>query len=83
MMRNPSTASGQGVARASHDSMTASAMNNYTQIIAHSYAMVAGSRLHGLMPSTVIVRYIPLFSLSLSILMTLLLQCVLRVDRAV
>jgi hypothetical protein len=59
MMRNPSTASGQGVARASHDSMTASGTSNYTRIIARSYAMVAGSRLHGLMPSIVIVRYIP------------------------
>jgi hypothetical protein len=58
MMRSPSTASGQGVARASHDSMTASATSNYTRIIAHSYAMVAGSRLHVLMPSIVIVRYI-------------------------
>ena len=58
-MRSPFTASGQGVARASHDSMTASVTSNYTRIIAHSYAMVAGSRLHGLMPSIVIVCYIP------------------------
>ncbi len=68
MMRSPSTASGQGVARALHDSMTASAMSNCTRIIARSYAMVAGSRLHGLMPSIVIVRYIPQFALGLPIL---------------
>jgi hypothetical protein len=71
MMRSRSTASGQDVARASHDSMTASAMSNYTRIIAHSYAMVAGSRLHGLMPSIVIVRYILQFALGLPILIRL------------
>ena len=71
MMRNPSTASGQGVARASHDSMTASATNNYTRIIAHSYAMAAGSRLPGLMPSIVIVRYNPQSALDLPILIRL------------
>jgi hypothetical protein len=68
MMRSPSTASGQGVVRASHDSMTASATSNYTRIIAHSYAMVAGSRLRGLMPSIVIVRCIPQFAVDLPIL---------------
>lgn len=65
-MRSLSIASGQGVVRASHDSMTASATSNYTRIIAHSYAMVAGSRLHGLMPSIVIVRYIQQFALASS-----------------
>jgi hypothetical protein len=58
MMKSPSIASGRGVARALHDSMTASATSNYTRIIARSYAMVAGSHLHDLMPSIVIVRYI-------------------------
>jgi hypothetical protein len=58
-MKNPSTASGQGVARASHDSMIASATSNYTRIIVHSYATVVGSRLHGLTPSIVIVRSVP------------------------
>jgi len=53
-MKSPSNASGQGAARASHDSMIASDMNNYTPTIAHSYAMVAGSHLHGLTPSIVI-----------------------------
>jgi hypothetical protein len=71
MMRSPSTASGQGVARASHDSTTASATSNYTPIIVHSYAMVAGSRLHGLMLSIVIVRYIPQFARSLPVLIRL------------
>jgi hypothetical protein len=73
MMRSPSIASGQGVARALHDSMTASATSNYTRIIAHSYAMVAGSRLHGLMPSIVIVRFIPQFALAPPILIGLYL----------
>jgi hypothetical protein len=53
-MKSPSNASGQGAAKASHDSMIASDMNNYTPTTAHSYAMVAGSHLHGLMPSIVI-----------------------------
>jgi len=56
-MKNPSSASGQGVARASPDSMTASATNSYTRIIAHSHVKVVGSHLRGLMPSTGIVRY--------------------------
>lgn len=64
MMRSLSIASGPGVVRASHDSMTASATSNYTRIIAHSYAMAARSRLHGLMPSIVIVRYIQQFALA-------------------
>jgi len=63
-MRNLSNASGQGVAKASHDSMIASDMSNYTRIIAHSYAMVAESHLHGLMPSIVIVRYAPLIRIT-------------------
>jgi len=71
MMRSPSTASGLGVARALLDSMTASATSNYTRIIALSYAMVAGSRLPGLMLSIVIVRYIPPFALGLPILIIL------------
>jgi hypothetical protein len=61
-MRSLSNASGQGVAKASHDSMIASDMSNYTRIIAHSYARVAGSHLHGLMPSIVIVRYTSLYA---------------------
>src|ERR1700730_12401676 len=59
-MRNPSNASGQGVAKVSHDNTTASATNSYTRIIGHLHARVAGSRLHGLMPLTVIVRYVSL-----------------------
>lgn len=68
MMKNPSTASGQGVARASHDSMTASAMNNYTRIIVHSYAMAAGSRSHGLTPLIVIVSSFPRIAIGLPVL---------------
>ena len=62
-MRNLSNASGQGVAKASHDSMIASDMSNYTRIIARSYATAAESHLHGLMPSIVIVRFAPLYVL--------------------
>ena len=62
MMKNLSTASGQGVARASHGSMTASAMNNYIRITAHSFARVAGNRLQGLTPLIVIVRCLPQFA---------------------
>jgi hypothetical protein len=71
MMRNLSTASGQGVARALHDSMTASATSNYTRIIVHSYARVAGSRSHGLTPLIVIVRYVPQFLLGVTVLIKL------------
>jgi hypothetical protein len=56
-MRNLFNASGQGVAKASHDSTIASDTSNYTRIIARSYAMAAESHLHDLMPSIVIVRY--------------------------
>ena len=62
-MKNPSNASGQGVAKASHDSTIASDTSSYTRTIAHSYAMVAESHLHGLTPSIVIVRYAPLYAL--------------------
>ncbi len=68
MTRSLSTASGLGVARALHDSMTASATSSYTRIIDHSFAMVAGSRLHGSMPLIVIVRYIPQLALRPAIL---------------
>jgi hypothetical protein len=70
-MKNPSTASGLGVARASHDSMTASATSSCTRIIVHSYARVVGSRLHGLMPLTVIVRCVPQFVLGFPVLIKL------------
>jgi len=55
-MKSPSNASGQGAAKALHDSTIASDTSNYTRTIAHSYAMAAGSHLHGLTPSIVIVR---------------------------
>ena len=71
MMRSLSNASGQGVAKASHDSMIASDMSNYTRIIAHSYAKVAESHLHGLMPSIVIVRYTSLYTFLTLVLIVL------------
>jgi hypothetical protein len=55
-MKSHSNASGQGAEKASHDSTIASDTSSYTRTTAHLYVMVAGSHLHGLMPSIVIVR---------------------------
>ena len=73
MMRNLFSASGRGVARALHMSLTASATSNFTRIIVHLYAEVVISHLHGLTRLIVIVRssFVLQFVLGLAVLIRL------------